>query len=268
MTIEETEVKPRKSRLPERAAYATIIVLLITIGAMGWLIKKRDRVIIEKEINEKALTDEVKLGKDKDGNNTAKIASFQTAKVKDFLAIQSKNKEIKRLQDIVSINRDRLGSSGTVTFFDGNTKVVGTVKTEVTPGKDTYASSESKDEPDTLKKWPIYNASLSLGKWVNAQVTARKDSTTISVGVFNEYSIINGADILKKGFLGIGKKTTPFVEVTNYNPYSINSVVRSYNVRQAPATKKWIGLGAQIGYNPLNGKPYVGLGVSINPISL
>lgn len=251
----------------EKAFYLVTIVLLLTVGALGWLLKQKNQTIEEKENLIVALTDTIEIRVNERGQQTAKVSQLQTARIKDFLKIKSQDSTIKRLQEEVSRNKSRLGESGSVTVFSTSTKSSTTVKTGSVSGKDTILV-QVPGKPDTLKIYPEYKSSVVLGKWIDAQIKSNKDSTSLNLKVENEYTVVIGTEKVKgTGFLGIGSKHKAFSEVTNLNPYSSTQTLRTYSVLKTDKPKR-ISLGIQGGYSPFNNRVYIGVGIQYNLINL
>ncbi len=248
-------------KIPEKTLYLVIIVLLIAVGTFGWLWDSAKETIIEKDGLITALNDTIVVYKNEKGENVAKISQLQTAKTKDFLKIKSKDATIQKLQTAVKDNKERLGSSGSVTVFTTNTNVIASVPTAIITPRDTVTKN------DTTFIYPEYKSNITLGKWVKADIKANKDSVGLKLGVLNEYTLVIGEEKVEKtGFLGIGAKTRFFSEVTNHNPYSTTPTLRTYSVKSTIKPKR-LSLGVQGGYNIL-GKPYVGVGLQYNILNI
>jgi hypothetical protein len=228
---------------------------------------QRQKLIANEQIIN-ALTDSVETFKNAHNQNVAKISILETGKVKDFLKIKSQDKEIIKLQADVKANKKRLGNNGSVTNFDSTTDINISVPTGSTASKDTLIAKGTLGTPDTLKIYPEYKSSINLGKWVVAKIIANKDSTSLTQTIENEYTLVLGREPVKRtGFLGFGKDYKSFAEVTNLNPYSKTSTIRSYRVVDNVKVKR-VSLGVQVGYSPLTKQPYVGAGLQYNIVNL
>lgn len=248
-------------KIQEKVLYLITIVLLICAGSLGWLLKGKDQKLKEKENLIIALNDTVFITKNKLGQSVSKISKFETEKVSDFLKIQGLTGENKVLQEQVVINKNRLGTSGSVTVFTSDTKIDTSMATVVI-SKDTV-----RIPGQPIMIFPEYKSQIVLEKWITGNTIANRDSTHISLGIHNEYSLVIGEEPIKgTGFLGIGKKMKPFSEVTNLNPYSTTPTLRTYQVKSTFKPKK-LSLGVQTGYSPINGT-YIGIGIQYNLINL
>lgn len=253
-------------KIPEKVFYLVIIVLLVSIGAVGWLYRGKVSKVEEQEKLIVALHDTLKISTNEKGEQVAKIQQIQTSRVKDFTTIKNLTGENKKLQDLVKENKNRLGDNGSVTTFSSNTKVDVVVPTTIKPQPLSPIGSGMisvlpKNNRDTLYLYPEYTAKVELGKWVKADITANKDSTRMKLGVYNEYKLVIG----EEGKL-FGKKT-PFGEVTNLNPYSTTATLKTYQVTNTIKQKR-LSLGVQTGYAPLTKQTYVGVGLSYSLIRL
>lgn len=264
----------------EKALWVLAIVLLITAGALGWLLNTKNQKIVEQTTLINNLTDTVTIFKNKDSLNAARISTIQTARTKDFLAIKSKDITIQDLQQLVKTNENRLGAQGSATVFVSKT-TIDTISPTVVSWPDKITSMKIYDDSTKYsstpihistvdeKDYPVYMSKFSLGEWVKGVTIATKDSTRLKLEIINKYDLIIGEEpIPGTGFLGINRKTRPFSEVTNLNPYSQTKTIRTYSVKQLPAAKKRIGLGIQVGYDPIRKQSYIGAGVQYNILNL
>lgn len=101
-------------------------------------------------------------------------------------------------------------------------------------------------------------------KWYNGRIIAKRDSTNLDIKIENSYTIVIGQE--GKWY----KKKTPFVEVTNENPYTKTKTLRTYQVDNKIKPKR-IGIGIIGGYGFSIGiklSPIIGIGLSYNLINL
>ena len=69
-----------------------------------------------------AIEDSLRIFKDKENLYHAKIKVLETSSVKDFLKLNSKDKDIKFLQEQVKLYKNKIKGGGSVTTFSSNTR--------------------------------------------------------------------------------------------------------------------------------------------------
>lgn len=176
-----------------------------------------------------ALQDSLKTWQTVDNTNKARISVLETSNIARFLTIKSKDSTIIHLQKIIAENKDKLGSGSSVTTGTTETKGQGTsTKTQI-----VYV------EKDTA-----YFNEFNFGGWIWGSSLATKDSTTYDFNVKNTFDLVIGEE--KTGFLGTGKPR-PFVEMTNYNPYTTTKELRTYRVSAPKPYNLIIGPGISYG---------------------
>ena len=237
----------------------TSIVSIVLIIILSFFIVRscnQDKIISEKTNLINALNDTVKIWKDKNGISHSKTEVIKTSSISDFLKQNVKDKETKELQNVVKENKNRLGKQGSVTKFNGIIEF----EKEIPTLRDTiYIPKDGL----VIKK-PVYNSSFDMDGWVTGSVKASEDSTKINLRIKNDYTVIIGEE--KTGFLGLGKRK-PFVEVTNKNPYSETTSLKTYQVENYKI--KRFGVGPNISYSlGANGQlyPTFGIGLQYNVI--
>lgn len=231
-------------------------VAMIAIAIIIFQKQKIDNVESEKENIAKALTDTVKVFRRQDGSLKATITAFQTQKKKDFLRIQSGDKEIQRLQAIVKEYGSKL-NSGTAATFTATTSATATSPTMVLAG-DTIKFK------DTVYLYPTYVSKFQLGKWISGNTVATKESTTVNLRTYNEYDVVVGES--KGGFF---KNREVYADVITHSPYDSINKLRAYKVSVPPQKRLGLGLSAGYGFN-FQAKPmiYIGLGINYNLINI
>ncbi len=250
----------------ERIGIIALVIIIIILLQRGC---EKDAKIASQAVFINAMTDTLTTYTNKDGQQVAKIAMLETERVKDFLVMDIKDAEIKKLQDEVKKNKSRLGPGGAVVVVSGTTEVTGG-DTSTTTMRDTVRRN------DTVWLYPEYSGLIKLGWrtdstwWVNGDVKANRDSTTIGIKVDNAYTVVIGRE-KAKGFKALFKPKIPFVEITNENPFTTTSTMRAYRVK-APKPKRF-GIGINVGYGLTFDKnyqpifrPYIGVGLNYNII--
>lgn len=238
--------------------YVVIILLLLVVQTISIIPNRKLQNMYKESVNlVESLNDSLKTVTNKDSSQTATISVLQSQNVKDFLTISTKDGQIKRLQDLVRANKNKLTKGSTATIVSTETKVKNT-----NPNTIVLVDTIKKD--NFVYLYPQYISDINLGKWVTGEVVANRDSTSVDLVIENEYDIIVG----EEGSFWSWKKT-PFVEITNHNPYTKTKVLRTYKV--ASPVKRRTGLGVFIGYGlPLTLNPkfsfVMGIGLQYNII--
>ena len=209
-------------------AVVLALFLAVFIGIATHHMKRAD----EQENLVSSLNASLEVWRDRDSINHAKIEVIETARIKDFLAIQSKDAEVKKLQEVVKQYEKQLGERGSVTNVTTSTEisVSSTVKIDTIAGNCSFEFVEGDE-------------------WVSTKVVVEGTSNSDDLEVMldykikNEYSVIigeEGGNIFKQG--------KPFVEVINHNPYTETYQLRTYQVSGYKKPKQWsVGLGAALG---------------------
>lgn len=225
------------------------LMFLIIIILLKQCESYKDKYNTEKDLIN-SLQDTLKVWKDKDSLNHAKIQVIETQKTKDFLNLQTKNEEIQKLQQLVKDNQKKLKDKGSVTYIAGKTKfdTVFITKLEYVEilGDNTIHDSISNS-------------------WITSHFGFSKDSVYFDLTVTNRYSVIIGEE--KEGLF---KPPRLYVEVINENPYSETTSLRTYQVSNNSKPKRFsIGpmIGAGISYNKrFIFTPVIGIGLQYSLI--
>ena len=221
-----------------------VILLLLFEGVVVYRFSNKNKAEDKSLIG--SLNAELITWKDKDSLSHAKIQIIETEKTKDFLSLQSKDKDIIKLQKTVKQYEKQIKNQGSVTNFTSETKITtkDSLVTDSVCGKCSFYFSNS-------------NPWFSVDASIYPTDTPNQLSLSLDLKVKNEYSVIVGEE--KQGLF---KKPKPFVEVLNHNPYSETESLRTYQV-STPKLKRW-GVGPQIGFG-LNSNfttgAYVGIGL-------
>lgn len=190
-----------------------------------------------------SLSDTLKLREKEDSSQVATISLLETQSSKDFINIQTKDEEIKRLQNLVKEYKNKIPKGGTATIV--------TAQTSIDKTSPTIINSRDTIKVDSLVYvYPEYKSNVGLGKWITGSVIANKDSTNLNLLVDNEYDIVIGET---GNFWTWNKK--PFVELTNHNPYTKTKTLRTYKV--STPKKRRVGIGFFAGY---------GMTIQLNPV--
>lgn len=240
-------MKDRQINLGSYSLFSTLksIALLVAFFIMLKMYLGERNSRIEQEVLIEASTDELKVWKDKDGQNLAKIQVLETRNEKTFLAFKSQDSTIQELQSLVKQNRR---------LFKDSKGAAGIIKTE-TVIDTTTATVVSQDNQNN----PIYSSTIS-DKWFKAETTATKDSTQLKLNTFHNIKLVMGSE-----YQGLFKKRKSFATASDENPYSNIKDMRIYNVTED--TKRfsigpYIGAGAVLIDNEVKAGWQVGFGVS------
>lgn len=224
----------------------TKIIIIAVVAALllivAFLIKGRLQKAEEDKELLHSLNAKLQTWKNKDSLNMAKIQVIETQKTKNFLALETKDQEIKDLQKLVKDYEKQI-KNGSATI----------IKTE------TAYVKESIIKVDTICGKCSFTY-VDTNPWVSATISVtptNTDSLNLSLDykIKNEYHVVIGEE--KQSLF----KKKPFVEITNLNPYTETTSLRTYQVANK---EKKFGLGIQAGYginHKLSPGFYIGIGV-------
>lgn len=196
------------------------------------------------------LKHDLEMYKTKEGLNAAKIRSFEVSEVKHFLNLATKDSTILKLQKLVAKNKGVISKQGSVSIINTESHSEATVPTKIT--NDPLIPEK--------EKYPVYESNFNLKGWIWGSSIATRDSTSYKLNYKEELSLVIGRE--KHGFLGLGK-STPYADVTLYNPYSSVKDMRVYDTKLPPA--KRFGIGPNVSYGVGSGfktQVFVGIGIS------
>lgn len=178
-------------------------------------------------VNDLAWKDSLRIERNKNGEEVAKnilILADRDAFKKMYFA---KDSDYQRLQKMVDKN------TLSATLIKNTTSFTGTTKTEI-----KWDTVEVEGE----KIYPTYITSFK-NKWISDTIIANKDSTELRLKVYNEYEIIQNWERPKWY-----KQKQPMIEVTNKNPYTETTTLKSFAVATPPKKRAlFFVLGALAG---------------------
>lgn len=221
-----------------------ISILLIIILPIYNIIALRDKL---KEKNDMIsyLGDTLNVWKEKDNLNHYKISVLETTNTKSFLELQTKDNDIRELQSLVSKYKNALKEQGNVTIIKDIIHYVSLPKEYYPISGDTIVFSESV-LLDTIDN-----------KWIKGIYGFDKGISTLELSVMSKYNIIIGRESQ-----GLFKKSKPYAEVFNYNPYANVQSIKTYQV-SLPKVKRF-GIGPYVGYGFSEGfKPQLSIGIGL-----
>jgi hypothetical protein len=263
MNIVKNKKMEEKQEL-KKSLTSILIIALLMLGTIFYLYTNSLKSQLKEQTNlVSSLNDTVKIWKDKDGLNHAKIEVIKTSSNKDFINLQSKDKEIVELQQLVKQYKKQLSKPGSsATNFTSETKIDNSFGIK----KDTIETKVVGNDTIKLHKYE-YDISLKDKKgieWVSGKAVATKDSLHLEQKIINKYSVIIGEE--SQGWF---KPKKPFVEVINLNPFSETTKVKTYQVETKPIKKIGIGPGVYYGIgNSFQPQVFVGIGIQYNFIRL
>lgn len=185
--------------------------------------------------NVNALTEEVESVKNKLGEESYKVTTLESDNAELLEGIVAKDSTIARLQTLLSEYEDDIDDGGSVTVIHDTVyvdKVIAISDSNTFNYKDNWITLDGK-----------------VG-----------DSLQFNLGIKNDYSVVIGYE--SNGFW---KTKTPYTLVTNRNPYSEITSIKSFNV-VVPQPKWSLGVtgGYGIIYNQGTLVPGVGVMFGLN----
>jgi hypothetical protein len=226
------------------------VLLIITMAtllglAIGLFINNQTSKIKSNLIT--SLGTDLKVWKDKNSLSHAKIQVLETASAKEFTRLATNDSLVVELQDLVKGFSKELKRRGSATIIKTITQIDTVFVTKDSLIYDDVSNSYSIPLP--------YSKSFA-NKWLNLDYNITTDSTSYSLLLQNDYSIVIGEERET-----LFKPRVPYVEIINKNPYTSTEALRTY---QVTVPKKKIGIGPQIGYGlsgSLQIQPYIGIGI-------
>lgn len=169
------------------------------------------------------------------------LADYNTLKNK----LHVSDSTVKKLQQLITKKTISATVLNTNTTDNGTTSTT-TIKTEI------------ELRHDTVFVYPTYQSKWSE-RWSTGTITASKDSVSRSITLYNEYQINQSYERTGKGIGKYFKQRTPMVEVTNINPYTTTTALKSYALAPDKRSKKrafvagiLLGVAGMMGINQLN----------------
>ncbi len=181
------------------------------------------------------LNTEVEVWKTKEGLSKARIVVIESKNAESFMRIKTLDKEIQNLQKEVLTYKNRLKNSGSsVTTIRDSIKIDTTIL-------NIKVVKDSINIRDSVVYRNSYSSFFNLDNYVYGRINSYEDSLNINMKIINDYTLVIGQ--IKKGLF---KKPILYAEITNKNPYSEISSLRTYQVKSK--IKKYnFGIGPAIG---------------------
>lgn len=209
--------------------YDRLIIYPLAIILAFLLFKSCDRQTTLQDLNN-AANDTLLQTRNKLGQQITSISVLTSEREKDFLKLRTQDSSISKLQKTVKDYRGKLTAAtiaSTQTTDSGKTVTV--IKTDT-----VY-----KDGKIELK--PVYSTAWNE-TWSVGIIEARYDSIHRSIKTRNEFTFTHG---YKRNLF---KKDVLKVEMTNLNPHTVTTELRSYSAK-IPKKRFNIGLGVSCGYS-------------------
>lgn len=192
-----------------------------------------------------ALNDTISQTRNSLNQQVTSISVLQTEREKDFLKLRTLDSTVSKLQQVV---KNYKGKAQSATVASTETSDSGVSKT-----------TETLDTVRAAEKWelrPVYKTEWNE-RWSEGTIEAHHDSIHRSIKIKNEFTFTHGT---KRNLF---KKDVLKVEMTNLNPNTVTTELRSYSVKM-PKKHFSLGLGCTYGYSLTTYKPdaVVGLNAS------
>lgn len=192
---------------------ALVLGLLFLLTLRKCSSSRLNQVLIENSV----LKDSISTVTNKDSSTTTKIASLAITNKKQLLNIDSKNKEILKLQKKLKNSKKVITSSSFSTTTEAKT-----VSPTIVINRDTIIIN------DTVYVYPEYKSFfVSKGNWVKIHTIANKDSIFCAPIIENSFTVTLKEE--GKWF----KKKKVYAEVVSENPFNKVKSLRAVNLVNA-----------------------------------
>lgn len=185
-----------------------IMLIVCLLSCLALFIHHKTEMLKKDRENKEFITslnDTINKWKDENGKIHYKISVIETENTKYFLEIQSKDKEIIRLQEVVKEYAKKLKNPGSTATIVG-------VETKYDTIYDVVEVPIEYAVQDTISnKWMTATYSRILGK------------VSFSLRVRNDFTIVHGEE--SQGWF---KPSKSFVDIYDNNPHSEVKYLRSY----------------------------------------
>lgn len=230
------------------AKYWELIVVILAALFIFQMMNSYENKVSDLTLRNQVLGNEMTSYRNRDSLHVAKIVAIETDNYKSFLKIQSKDSMILFLQSEVKKYKKQIKEPGSsITTVTNTTHMQGTIPTNVT---------QSPLAAGVSSTFPTYTSSKST-LWLDLNIIAKRDSTHFDLKVRNKYSVVVGHD-----------KQGTFAEVTNYNPYTETTDMRTYSVLIPKPKRLSLGIHAGYGIVDTGFGPYFGVGINYDLINL
>lgn len=221
-----------------------LIIIILLLGAGSYIAVNH---YMNKADDEKALRDaalsELELSENALGQEVAKRQAYSTTNINSFLEASGLDSLSKELQKLVKQNKKLLKDGGSATSVTTSSEIDQSTTTNI-----TYVNNDS---------FPTYDTRY-LDDWLDYTIIAKKDSITLDFSLINSFDVVVGTE--PQGFF---KPDKPFVTITNKNPYTKTTDMRTYSVKMPKPKRLGIGVSAGYGFHVGSGGVSHGLNISV-----
>ena len=217
-----------------------IIILLGIGGYLGWR-HYSNKLGDQISLNE-AVTAKLEITEDKFGREVAKRQSYSSLNTKEFLKMTGLDSLSKELQSLVKENKALIKKGGNATLVTTSSELDKNTITNI-----TYVNNDS---------FPTYDTRF-FDDWLSYTIIAKKDTISLDFSLLNKFSVVVGNEPQ-----GLFKKPKSYVTITNHNPYTKTTDIRTYNVK-VPKPKR-LGFGVNAGYGLHIGSAGISHGLNIS----
>lgn len=236
--------------LLDKHKYKIIVLLIVLlIASTCENFRLNDRVDETKAMYENA-SKETLIYRNKLGQSEAAAEIVKSQKVADFVKAIFSDPAMIALQNSVKENGKKLKNGGSVTYFNSETIINKSGKTDTSIdsiGNVTFTSKYSDE-------------------WLSYSTIANKDTTKLKVSMRNEYDVVLGSE--KDSTLGFFKRLVSEPKtrawVTSKNPYDEIKEMKAYQVKGTSPSRFAATVNVGYGFDLANIgiKPYLGIGIS------
>lgn len=222
-----------------------IYLQLAIISLMALFFNKSCNDSGNKQVVIDAITDSLKVSKDKLGRQIGEITDLRVSNVKYLKDLANKDSDVQKLLNEVKKLKDAYNGI----LVSSNTSDNGSTITTVIEGDTVIVN-------DTVYIYPTYKSEWDE-KWSYGYIEARRDSIKRQVTLRNEFIVVQSYQ--REGFLKpkVGKAT-----ITNNNPNTVTTGLRTFSI-DYPKSKVNIGPSLNYGISTTTFKPDVTIGVSV-----
>ncbi len=193
------------------------------------------------------INDSLKVYKDKDGLNVAKISVLESTKASQFLELKAKDSTIIKLQSLVEQYKKQLKKPGSTVAIINTETIIDTM----------FVTKTVVDSSNCLKL--PYTREIKT-KWLYLDYTINSDSTSMFLKTTDELEFVLGEE--RKGLF---KKPVKFAQVTNNNPFSSTKDLRVYQVKDNSKKHNFaLSPGIMYGYT-VDGTRTIMIGATLTP---
>lgn len=233
-----------KIRIVQKIIMFLVIILTVFFITKHYFIQN-EKTKYNKLLNiNKAMNSSIAKYKDAYNREHTMVEVMVTTAQDVVLKLQSKDSTIIALQQLLTneTKKNRKVEAAMVLY-----------NTTINHLKDSLTNIISGYSTKDSIKYPIYSREYQdTGNWIKGKVVLGLTKFELTQHIRNKYDFTLGKEVVKKGFLGIGRTYKTYAEITNYNPYTETQDMKVYQKVEEPthATRNnilSIGTGILIG---------------------